>query len=106
MIKLRHELKTPTFLFTTLGILLLLSSRSRRGRLAAALSFLVAAGGIPIAVATQVQRQGEVWEWGGILRSLRRPNGWFWYSLFAHLPQLLASLWLFCSTPNELERKT
>jgi hypothetical protein len=104
--KLRHELKTPTFALTTLGILGLCLSWCgiRAGQWIAFVSFFFAAAGIPMALGSEVKAKGEQWEWMGIYRSLRRPRPYFWWAFFSHLPQLLVSLWLAYTWFNKEDR--
>ena len=91
-----HELRTPTFALTTIGVVSLAATRFGLpySPLVAFLAFLLAAGGVAMALGSEVTAKQEKWEWDGIARSLRRPTPTFWWQVCSHLPQLLVALWL------------
>ncbi len=94
--RFKHEIRTPTVTFTAIGALGLVLDRFgwRYGKPLAFIGFMLAAGGVGIALGDVTRENDEPWEWDGIYRACRKPNGKFWGLVLSHLPQLLLALWL------------
>ena len=97
MIIPRHELQTPTVALTTLGYLALAIYATRRlpgADWAAFVCLGMSAGGVAMALGSEVQRKGEEWGWRGLYRALRRPSRTFVVAFISHTPQLITAAWL------------
>ncbi|KKN68932.1 hypothetical protein LCGC14_0445890 [marine sediment metagenome] len=93
---LKHELQTPSFAFSLLGVLSLVASVvfERRRLEVPAFCLLGAAGvgGVAIALWTVVERKNEEWGWRGLYRALRHPDRYFWEGFWMHVPQFLMAI--------------
>lgn len=93
----RHELQTPTFALSSIGYLALAVYAMRKlpgSDWAAFVCLGASAGGVAMALGSEVERKGEEWGWRGLYRALRRPSKTFVITFLAHLPQLVTAAWL------------
>ena len=94
----KHELQTPSFAFSALGILLLIVSVVFKRRQLEVPAFCLlgtaGAGGVAIALWTVVERKKETWGWCGLYRALRHPDRYFWGGFLLHVPQALLACML------------
>lgn len=92
---LTHLIQTPTVAFTSSGVLcvILWGFRVPYADVAAFLFFLLAGGGVAMALGNEVTRKGFKWGWKGVIGAIfRRPSTELVVGVVGHIVQLLAAL--------------
>ena len=90
-----HLVQTPTVAFTSTGVLcvVLWLLRVPYADVAAFLFFLMAGGGVAMALGSEVRRKGFTWGWKGVLGAIfRRPSHELLVGIAGHILQLGAAL--------------
>lgn len=90
-----HLIQTPTVAFTSSGVLcsVLWFLKVPYADIAAFLFFLLAGGGVAMALGNEVTRKGFNWGWKGVLGAIfHRPSHELLVGVAGHILQLLAAL--------------
>ena len=103
----KHEAKTPTAAFSTLGFFALFLSWAgvRRADLVAFIFLGLAGGGVGMALGGEVKAQGETWGWRGLARALRHPSKNFLIAFTTHMPQLIIAALIALKWRRDSERR-
>lgn len=92
---LRHMMQTPTVAFTSSGVLctILWVFKVPYADIAAFLFFLLAGGGVAMALGAEVTRKGFTWGWKGLLGAIfRQPSIFMVIGVLGHMLQLAAAI--------------
>jgi len=90
-----HIMQTPTIAFTASGILCLILSwlGVPFADIPAFLFFLLAGGGVAMALGSEVTRKGFTWGWRGLLGAMfRQPSIFIVVGVLGHMLQLAAAI--------------
>ena len=91
----KHLIQTPTIAFTSSGIfcIALWLFEVPYADIAAFLFFLLAGGGVAMALGSEVTRKGFKWGWKGVLGAIfHRPSTELIVGIAGHILQLLAAV--------------
>lgn len=91
----KHVVQTPTLAFTSSGILcvVLWVFKVPFADIAAFVFFLLAGGGVAMALGSEVRRKGFEWGWKGLLGAIfRKPSKELKAGILGHLVQLFAAI--------------
>lgn len=91
----KHLIQTPTLAFTASGILcvILWALGVPWADVSAFIFFLLAGGGVAMALGSEVRRKGFEWGWKGIIGALfRKPSKELRAGIAGHILQLAAAI--------------
>lgn len=88
----RHEMQTPTMLFSTLGFASLLLFALTNNKYSILLSYIMlnlAGGGVAMAMASEVRDKKQEWGWKGLWVSKRNLSKLFFVGFWGHIFQFI-----------------